>query len=990
MATTSILSGGLLTVTGTNGGEAIELYQQNGNVIVKDTGASFPLASVTSILVNALGGDDTINLSGGSTSGPVTIATTLKGGDGNDQIIGGVGNDAIVGGVGNDHLNGGRGNDALNGGTGSDTYVFDTDLVLGTDRLADASGVDTLDFSATSGKYITCELALVTSQQIVPGNLALQLATGNEIENVIAGSFGNFIRGNALVNNLVGGVGNDTLGGGSGNDILLGNAGNDALFGGGGNELMDGGAGNDAFTGGDGNDTLIGGDGDDQLIGDVEILEQVSRLTPGTMANFEQMVTGDFDADGRDDLMFHQTVTGANRWFFSRVDGTFSQSNAKITNSLINSVFNNLVTGDFNGDNRDDLVFSSTSTGSNRWFYSRADGGFDFVDNRIAPGSANGYDHVVSGDFNGDGLDDLMFHATSSGANRWFLSRVDGNLDIIDNRIGESSANGYDHVVSGDFNGDSRDDLMFHATSSGANRWFLSRADGNLDIIDNRIGESSANGYDHVVSGDVNGDGRDDLVFHAMSTGNNRWFVSRADGNLDLIDNRIGPGLVSGIFNNIVAGDFDGNNAAEVVFHASSTGANRWYSRFSSGNDSFTGGPGNDSSIGGGGDDTYQFDADLPLGTDSIDDESGIDSLNFSTTNGAYVSIDISKVGSQPVTPQFNLGLNAGNAIETVLGGNAGNLIRGNILANVLNGGTGNDTLAGLGAIDTLFGDSGIDYLFGGGANDQLDGGAGNDFLYGGTGNDTLRGGGGDDQLYGDNDMLEQFDRISPSDAKDYENIATGDFNGDGRTDVIFHKATTGNNRLYFSRADGNLDVVSNTIATNLINSVFNNLVTGDFNGDNRDDLVFSSTSTGSNRWFYSRADGGFDFVDNRIAPGSANGYDHVVSGDFNGDGLNDLMFHTTSSGANRWFLSRADGNLDVIDNRIGAGSVNGEFNNVVTGDFNGDGRADLIFHATLSGNNRWFISRPDGNLDLTDNRIGAGVVNNFDSIVTGDFDANG
>lgn len=61
-------------------------------------------------------------------------------------LIGTTGDDALIGGIGNDTLMGQGGNDTLNGGAGNDLYVFTTSD--GQSAISDASGVDTLDYSA--------------------------------------------------------------------------------------------------------------------------------------------------------------------------------------------------------------------------------------------------------------------------------------------------------------------------------------------------------------------------------------------------------------------------------------------------------------------------------------------------------------------------------------------------------------------------------------------------------------------------------------------------------------------------------------------------------------------------------------------------------------------------------------------------------------------------------------------------------------------------
>ena len=56
-----------------------------------------------------------------------------------------------IGGDLNDTLTGNSLNNTLTGGPGNDTYLFDTDLALGTDTLDESGGgTDTLDFSATT------------------------------------------------------------------------------------------------------------------------------------------------------------------------------------------------------------------------------------------------------------------------------------------------------------------------------------------------------------------------------------------------------------------------------------------------------------------------------------------------------------------------------------------------------------------------------------------------------------------------------------------------------------------------------------------------------------------------------------------------------------------------------------------------------------------------------------------------------------------------
>ncbi len=101
--------------------------------------------------------------------------------------------------------------------------------------------------------------------------------SGNDGDNKLSGAGGaDVISGLAGADDLMGGGGGDRLFGGGGKDQLAGQRGadqlsggngRDILLGGGGKDQLDGGRGRDELNGGGGADTLIGGRGGDQLVG---------------------------------------------------------------------------------------------------------------------------------------------------------------------------------------------------------------------------------------------------------------------------------------------------------------------------------------------------------------------------------------------------------------------------------------------------------------------------------------------------------------------------------------------------------------------------------------------------------------------------------------------------------------------------------------------------------------------------------------------------
>ncbi|KUR70250.1 hypothetical protein AQZ52_15455 [Novosphingobium fuchskuhlense] len=153
--------------------------------------------------------------------------------------------------------------------TGDDTYGFHMklsgparpvfDFVATPDpviAIYDAGGNDTLD---ASGYGTNQRITLVPGRLSDIGNLTqnVAIAFGTVIENAIGGSGNDAITGNAADNRLQGGAGGDLIRGGAGADVLEGGAGNDKLIGDAGGDRLIGGAGADRLIGGAGSDTFV-------------------------------------------------------------------------------------------------------------------------------------------------------------------------------------------------------------------------------------------------------------------------------------------------------------------------------------------------------------------------------------------------------------------------------------------------------------------------------------------------------------------------------------------------------------------------------------------------------------------------------------------------------------------------------------------------------------------------------------------------------------
>jgi hypothetical protein len=122
----------------------------------------------------------------------------------------------VVGGSGNDSFTGNSLNNTFTGGSGNDSYFFNTSSPLGSDIIIDSGGTDTITF-AGSTQDVVFNLGSYGAR-VVNSNLTLILASPTLIENLIGGNGDDTLIGNELPNSLTGAPGNDTLTGNGGSN----------------------------------------------------------------------------------------------------------------------------------------------------------------------------------------------------------------------------------------------------------------------------------------------------------------------------------------------------------------------------------------------------------------------------------------------------------------------------------------------------------------------------------------------------------------------------------------------------------------------------------------------------------------------------------------------------------------------------------------------------------------------------------------------------
>jgi hypothetical protein len=284
------------------------------------------------------------------------------------------------------------------------------------------------------------------------------------------------------------------------------------------------------------------------------------------------IVTADFNGDGIPDIatldavdLSSNTAPGSLSVFIGKGDGTFSSQYA--TNVETSPI--SLTTGDFNNDGIPDLLYTGTWTGDVVVLLGNGDGTFEAPIIIKSFGFAAAWGFAV-GDFNHDGNQDI---ATVDGWNG-VVSILLGNGDGTFTESPQHPQAGVNPVlaVTGDLNGDGNLDLVvanvFPSAGSQAPSYLtvlLGKGDGTFNAAPNaNVGV----GPESILLADFNGDGKLDLAVSNIGTGQGNGSTTNVMVLLGNGDGTFAPPASTNVIlyaTAIATGDFNGDGLPDLA-----------------------------------------------------------------------------------------------------------------------------------------------------------------------------------------------------------------------------------------------------------------------------------------------------------------------------------------------------------------------------------------------------------------------------------------
>ncbi|TDR94974.1 M10 family metallopeptidase C-terminal domain-containing protein [Enterovirga rhinocerotis] len=485
----------------------------------------------------------------------------------------------------------------------------------------------------------------------------------------------------SLIENAIGGSGNDTINGNAANNGLYGNAGNDSLYGYAGEDVLSGGAGEDYLKGGGGSDALYGGNDNDTLKGggEADTLDGGAGIDTVTYDDSSAAVSIILGAGSAAGSGFGGTAQGDVLYNIENVTG--SGYNDSLTGNALANVLNggggaDTMTGGAGNDtyyvdDAGDRTIESAGQGTDLVIASITHTLANNVENLTLGGSSNinGFGNALANKILGNDGNNVLNGKTGADDMRGGLGNDTYYVDNAGDKTVEYGGGGTDRVIS----------TITHTLAGNVENLTLTGT-ANINGTGNNLANIIAgNAGNNVLNGKA---GADRMVGGA---GNDTYYVDNAgdtaveaaNGGTDRVISTVSFTLGANVETLTLTGTGNLNGTGNATANTI-TGT--------VGNNVLNGKAGADRMVGGDGNDTYYVDnaGDLTVeyadgGTDRV-----LSTVSFTLSN--YVE-NLTLTGSANIN-------GTGNALANVIVGNSGN--------NVLKGGLGNDTLTGGAGNDTF------------------------------------------------------------------------------------------------------------------------------------------------------------------------------------------------------------------------------------------------------------------------------------------------
>ncbi len=288
------------------------------------------------------------------------------------------------------------------------------------------------------------------------------------------------------------------------------------------------------------------------------------------VAGIEGFAIGDPDKNGVPDVISVSAIDNKVLLHRNAGQGRFNVT-SQVTSDASGAASSYLA--DLDGDKDLDLVVASYWDNEVAW-YENVDGKGQFGNQRVITQAAKRAQHATTADLDGDGDQDVLVASSGDGTVAWFPN-TDGRGTFGAERILSDRLGGPVFVTSGDLDGDGDQDVVSASSDDSIVAWYKN-LDGKGSFGPLQILTRRAIGVEWVRPVDLDGDGDLDLVTASFEDDNVGWFENTNGqgtfGTRSTLATGDGPTAVE-------PADIDGDGDLDLVYSLYEAGELWWLER---------------------------------------------------------------------------------------------------------------------------------------------------------------------------------------------------------------------------------------------------------------------------------------------------------------------------------------------------------------------------------------------------------------------------
>ena len=241
------------------------------------------------------------------------------------------------------------------------------------------------------------------------------------------------------------------------------------------------------------------------VIGSVDTAWQIA----GTSSLVQS--TGDFNADGKADLLWRKSDGTLAMWL---MNGTTPTTQAVI--GTIDTAWQIAGSGDFNGDGKADILWRKSDGTLAMWLMNGTT-----PTTQVSLGTVDTAWQIAGiGDYDGDGKADILWHKSDGSLAMWLMNGTTPTTQTVLGTVDTA----WQVVSTGDYDGDGKADILWHKSDGSLAMWLMNGTTPTTQTVVGTVDTA----WQVVSTGDYDGDGKDDILWRKTDGGVAMWEMNGA------------------------------------------------------------------------------------------------------------------------------------------------------------------------------------------------------------------------------------------------------------------------------------------------------------------------------------------------------------------------------------------------------------------------------------------------------------------------------